>query len=380
MLSWWCRKNDSEAAMSQPLDSLPPRQRLRQLAKDKPESFAQLLQAWLHADSGAELGKNAVQAAVIFMALESDNAKQLLRLLEPADIKLLIKSEAATEDWDEARIEVLLDEFSRGLSGYHAAKRAAGKLAIRELVQEEFGEETSSLLAMNLDLSHPSSQIKKLEWLDAEVALQLIADEHPQVQAALLACLPVSQARELLSLFDTELAEELLLRLSSMRGLSPLAVAELDYLLEHKMSSIEGRIHRPFSGEQHVTHMLKGVPLDTESRLLAGISQYRPKSAERIQDALVDFEQIADLSNLELGRLLGWFGNDALGCLLEGLEPSERQRFIAALPYDRQQVLRARKAEASSPVNIAVVKKELVSMAKQMAAAGELVLGVERLA
>ncbi|MBD2859016.1 hypothetical protein IB286_08330 [Spongiibacter sp. KMU-158] len=370
------------------LDTAAPMARFRQLVQDKPERVALELHQWFQE---GVVGAKAMMAAALFMALDGSLAKPLLRYLEPVDIKLLIKLEAQANEYSDEDLARAALSFVAALMGSDKVKKPSNKLDIRALVNAEFGEEASQLLAMNLDLHHSSRQIDKLRWLDPEVVLQLIADEHPQVQAALLACLPVEQARALIPLFDSELAEELMLRLSAMSGLSPLAVAELDYLLEHKLERIEGHIHRAFSGEQRVTAMLKGMKPGTESQLLSGIQQYHPKTAERIQDALLDFDQIAKLPQMQLGRLLGWFGDEALSALLSSMKQPARGHFMAALPESRRGSVAAgidtgmavsnQTATAHEPrttlQDADSVKQELVGMAKKLAEAGELVLGVE---
>lgn len=364
--------------MIQHLDNTPPRQRLDAAVAEHPQSVAALLQQWLLAPCQGRLTDSPVHAAAVFLQLPRESAKALLRMLSPGDIKSLIKCERAALNWDDAQVEGAITRFLEQCDEAQQLSQAE-QSRLSGLVAEEFGDEAAQLLGLNLDLSHQSQQLQKLKWLDAEVVLQLIADEHPQVQAALLACLPVAQGRELLQLFDSEHSQELLLRLSAMTGLTPLAVEELDYLLGHKLSGIEARINRSFAGERRVADILKGMDERGEARLLAGIKRHNPDQAGHIQDLLVDFDQLLSLSDQELAVLLGWLGDRSLNLLLAGLGSRDAERLKMALPVERQRALQKLPADYASPRDLDRVKQELLDMAKQMAGAGELVLGLEKL-
>src|SRR5690606_7938042 len=104
-----------------------------------------------------------------------------------------------------------------------SAIRAVSGERIRGLLDEALGPDRGRLLGERLSALGADSHLSKLLWLDARSISRIIATEHPQIQAVLLACLSARQASEVLSGFAAKEQLDLLDRLTRLETISSLA-------------------------------------------------------------------------------------------------------------------------------------------------------------
>ena len=105
---------------------------------------------------------------------------------------------------------------------------------LRNVLIKALGEERAdNLLEEIFDSQETTTGIDTLNFVEPQLASELIRDEHPQIIATILVHLRREQAADILALFDDNLRNDIMLRIATFGGVQPLALAELTEVLNN---------------------------------------------------------------------------------------------------------------------------------------------------
>lgn len=353
---------------------------LQQLATEEPVRVAAVIDCWLHlgheeassGDSGPSLAV-ADQAAALLVALEKPVAARILRELSPAVIQRVAVAMAELEPPSAQELLAVLRRLFGDVARFSAIQASPAE-EVGGLLEEALGPEKARLLTDQLAVRGQSQQLSKLKWLDASLIAAMLQREHPQIQAALIACLESGQAGEVLLAFPPERRVDLLSRISALETLSSSALRELDWLIEDYLNKAGNAMGRALAGEAIAASVLNELDVGTEAELLSGLRRLRPSSAERVEDLMFGFDQLERLSDADLETLLNQLNPAMVKVALHGAPKSLVRRVTA---------LRAELAERGDgvvkPAEVRAARNEIVLVAKRMAAVGELILDARKL-
>ncbi|MDF5955320.1 hypothetical protein P4110_10345 [Pseudomonas aeruginosa] len=115
-------------------------------------------------------------------------------------------------------VEVVGDQTSLGVGadGY-----------IRKMLTQALGEDKANNLIDRILLGGSISGLDSLKWMEPRAVADAIRDEHPQIQAIVVAYLDPDQAAEVLSHLDHKVRPDIVLRVSSLNTVQPSALKEL---------------------------------------------------------------------------------------------------------------------------------------------------------
>ncbi|MDA1381119.1 hypothetical protein PCI56_17890 [Plesiomonas shigelloides subsp. oncorhynchi] len=141
------------------------------------------------------------------------------------------------------RFSALFTDF-RSESGITGASRgylertldkALGRSLARPLIDSIYGDTLRSSL-------------QRLQWLEPSKLVELIAGEHPQLQAVFLAYLEPDMASQLLSRLPPETHDDLLYRLANLDEIHPDMIDEVHVLLEKFLQQVGHRTSSQVDG------------------------------------------------------------------------------------------------------------------------------------
>jgi len=107
---------------------------------------------------------------------------------------------------------------------------------IRKMLTQALGEDKAGGLIDRILLGGNTSGLDSLKWMEPRAVADVIRYEHPQIQAIVVAYLDPDQAGEVLSHFDHKVRLDIVLRVSSLNTVQPAALKELNLILEKQFS------------------------------------------------------------------------------------------------------------------------------------------------
>ncbi|MFT5889617.1 MAG: flagellar motor switch protein FliG [Zhongshania sp.] len=317
------------------------------------------------------------QAAALLMSLDKADAAAVMRAMAPNDLHRLALAMKQMDAPGSLQFGEVLQRFHQDVLKFSGVLNSASE-GVQSLFTEALGEERAKLLGERSSFFQQSRHVTTLQWLDAATIAAIVRREHPQIQTVLIACLEAAQASEVLLEFDAPRRLDLLGRLAILKTLSQAALEELEWLLDMYFSGAGRSSGRRLGGEQKAADLLNQLDVVTESLLLNGLRTSRPEAAARIEDLMFGFEQLDKIASADLRLLLGQLSDEVIAAALAGSHSRQRECLVAVLD-DKQ--LRAVKALARNyrPVEMEMARTEIVTIAKHMAAVGEIILDARKI-
>ena len=333
------------------------------------------------ADKGAD-GKPAVslnkvdQAAILLMSLGESTAAEVLKHMGPKEVQRLGTAMAALTNVQQYEVEVVLNNFmdevrtqtglGMGSDGY-----------IRNMLVSALGEDKANGLIDRILLGGNTTGLDTLKWMDARSVADIIRNEHPQIQAIVLAYLDGDQSAQILSYFPEKVRLDVMMRVASLDTVQPTALQELNDILEKQFAGNAGSQTKDIGGYKTAAEIINNLDSSIGGELMESITEIDEDLGTQIQDLMFVFENLNDVDDKAIQALLREVSSDVLILALKGADEGLQEKIFANMSKRAAELLRD-DLEAKGPVKVSDVEtaqKEILTIARRMADAGEIQLG-----
>ena len=329
--------------------------------------------------SGAVDAEGADRAAVMVMLLGEEDAAKLLSGLSPAELQTLGSKMCTMGEIGAGTIAEAIASFAE--SAGEPRISAHGRIDnVRRLMTGALGEVKADSIMRRVAPPEESGRTRALElaqWLAPEVLIPLVADEHPQAIAVLLVQLDPAVAGEVLAGLPEELHTPVVHRVAKLGHVSPEAIAILEETLAAKIARTHGKMPLQMGGVREAAEIMNNAARSLEKRVMPAIGKLDKKLARELENEMFKFEHLFELDRQMMGQLLREIESDVLIDALKGIEEEQRENFFVAMSTRAADGLRdeidARGRIRRSDVDVA--QKEIVAIAKRLAAEGTIMLG-----
>lgn len=318
---------------------------------------------------------NVERAAVLVMSLGHDVAVQVLRHLGPRDIHRLSRAMTSLRQVRREELRAALDHF------FADAADATGlgvdsDTEVQRLLVDSLGEERAEVLFERVAMHGDTRGLETLKWLDARAIADFIGREHPQIQAVVVAYLEPAHAAEVMALLSPEQRLDIAMRLAALDAVQPAALEELNALVEQRFAASAALPGQSVAGRKAVASVLRHLQGAELDHLLSALHREDQELGSTIEELMFVFEDLGSLETIDLRKLLGEVAADRLAVALKGAGPELRQRLLAILP--RRQAERIRETLSASGreqmADVESAQREILMIARRMAAAGEILI------
>ncbi len=242
------------------------------------------------------------KAAILLMSLPTKAAAQVLGQLPPRYIEAISIQIAQTESVGGDEQEVVIAEFltSKASSLYATP---GGLERAKNLIKEALGRDSGDLIS-SLQQTIEAMPFGFVKKVDSQTLLQFIGEEHPQTIALLLSHVPSAYAADVLGGLDSAKQLEVIRRIASMGRSNPDAVAELEYGLELRLSSMVNQKQSNTGGVESVAEILNVCERSIERVIMESLGKDDPELSDDIRRLMFVFEDIAKLADRDIQALL----------------------------------------------------------------------------
>lgn len=211
---------------------------------------------------------------------------------------------------------------------------------------------------------------------DGRQLLNIISNEHPQTIAVILCYLQKEKAGQILSELPEELQIDVAYRIASMSNTSPVMIKEIEKILDSKLSSVVRADVTAAGGVETLVDILNQVDRSTEKNITEGLGKNNSLLAEKIKDSMFVFEDIINLNDVSIQRVLRDVDAKELALALKGCSEEVTQAIF------RNQSKRAATSlkediQFLGPVRLNDVEKaqqKIVSVIRRLDETGEIIL------
>lgn len=190
----------------------------------------------LPAGSPAAALSGAQKCAIMLLVLEEAQASEMLAGMTPAEVQQVGEAMLTVAEIDPLAIDHVLDEFL-ACTAQVAALDSQGR-QVRQRLGAALGTPRAETIIEKIGPPAAGRRFAVLDWVDAPALATLIADEHPQAIAVVLAHLPEERAAAVLDGLPEDLQPDVATRLATLNPVNIHDLAALESDLEAKLRGV----------------------------------------------------------------------------------------------------------------------------------------------
>jgi flagellar motor switch protein FliG len=320
------------------------------------------------------------KAAVLMMTLGEEKAAEMFEKLDEEEVEVVSAYMASIGMVTPEEVQSVLSEFSDLMDG-NQVPTLAGREAVRKFLIKTLGEKKASNILKEMHLGESlrgkKGTLLSVQAMDSGTVATLVAGEHPQVIALVIAHLEPERAGEVLNNLPPPVQMEVIQRISNLDRISPEMLDDLDDVLHEKMKGAGGGRVQKVGGVQSVVDMLNNVDRSLQSNILKEMETVNENLAEEIQALLFTFEDLILLDDRSMQVLLKEVKNDVLVTALKSVSP-ELEEGIYRNMSERQAAMIREDLDALGGVKLRDVERcqaDIVREAKRMEEEGRITIG-----
>jgi flagellar motor switch protein FliG len=316
------------------------------------------------------------KAAILLLTLGETDAAQVLRHMGPKEVQRVGVAMAQMRNVHREQVEEVMSEFV-DVIGDQTGVGIGSDGYIRKMLTQALGEDKANGLIDRILLGGNTSGLDSLKWMEPRAVADVIRYEHPQIQAIVVAYLDADQAGEVLSHFDHKVRLDIILRVSSLNTVQPAALKELNQILEKQFSGNANTSRTTLGGIKRAADIMNFLDSSIEGQLMDSIREVDEDLSTQIEDLMFVFNNLSDVDDRGIQALLREVSSDVLVLALKGSDDAIKEKIFKNMSKRAAELLRD-DLEAKGPVRVSDVEgaqKEILTIARRMAEAGEIVLG-----
>ena len=313
------------------------------------------------------------KAAALLISLGTETSSSILKalpqeLLESITVEITRMREVPPAVADTVQAE------AAGLANARRYVAEGGLDYARDMLTRALGQGTADEVIRRSRVVHQPFDFAR--DTDPAYLINFLQNEHPQTIALVLAHLEPQQTANLVSRLQPELRAEVARRMATMERTTPDVINELEELLRAKLASVLRRGSSAVGGVEYVVKVLNQVDRSTERTILDIMEEADPLVADAIKNKMFVFDNIADLDDRAIQRVLREVDSKDLALALRGCTERTKNRILSNMSTRSSQML-GEEMEIMGPVRVSAVdesQQRIVNSVRRLEELEEIVI------
>ncbi|MGL4506231.1 MAG: lateral flagellar motor switch protein FliGL [Aeromonas sobria] len=315
---------------------------------------------------------NLEKAAILLLSMGTEAAAKVMQKLSRDEVQRLISKMAALSGVSSMEAKWTLQQFFnqyREQSGIASASREY----LEQTLDLALGQRLSRSLLDSLYGDVMSQDIQRLQWVPADVLARFFRNEHPQMQAVLLAFLPPQTASAVLDALPGSVHDDLLVRVASLSSVSEHVLGELRLTLDRCLAYVADQSGAKVNGVRQVADILNRYQGDKE-QMLSLLREHDGDMALEIEKNMFDFMALRRQSDDTLQRLVQELPSELLALALKNTETTFRKVILGAMPKRMAQALddQIQNQGSVSLRKVEQAREEVMQLVRELVEQGEI--------
>ena len=333
------------------------------------------------AGSGAKPGMTgASRAAKLLLALGPQQAGNILRELDIADIEKLVNEMAQIKKLSAEEKNEILAQFNKTLEEFDPSLRGGPDKA-REILTSALGSDKARDILSKMDRQDLIKDFEFLEQIDPHLLATALAAEHPQVAAVALSCIKPKVAAMVMKQFEPEFRSQTAIRIARTSRTHPEAVQRVARVLREKFEKRTDEMYSETGGAEALANILNHMDRQTEEGLLGKLDKEAPDVFENVKGLLYTFEELLNLETREMRLLLSNVNDDFIvAASLRGAGDDLRRHFFNSLSQNRAADV-LEEMDHRGPISVREINEArtyILNIARKLDEEGTIVIKKER--
>jgi flagellar motor switch protein FliG len=315
------------------------------------------------------------KAAVLLVSLGPEIASKIFKHLREDEIEQLTLEIANVRKIEFEQREVVLEEFHQIVMAQEFIAQGGIEYA-KDVLEKALGPQKAVDIINRLTASLQVRPFDFARKADPNQILNFIQNEHPQTIALVLSYLDPQQSAMILSALPQDRQADIARRIATMDRTSPEVINQVERVLESKLSQMSLHDFSAGGGVDAIVQILNGVDRSTEKTILESLELQDPELAEEIKKRMFVFEDIVNLDNRAIQRVIRDVETSDLALALK-VASEEVQEVIFRNMSKRMAETFKQDMEFMGPVRLRDVEEaqqRIVGIIRRLEESGEIVI------
>jgi flagellar motor switch protein FliG len=315
------------------------------------------------------------KAAILLITLGPEVSAQIFKHLRDDEIEQLTLEIANVRKVDSHDRENILSEFHQICLAQEYISQGGISYA-KEILEKALGEEKALDVINRLTATlqvRPFDFARKAE--PAQI-LNFIQNENSQTIALVLSYLQSEQSSQILSSLPQEKQADVARRIALMDSTSPEVISQVERVLEQKLSATVTQDYTNAGGIDSIVQILNGVDRGTERTILDALEIQDPELAEEIKKRMFVFEDIVNIDNRSIQRIIRDIENADLQLALKVASEEVREAIFRNMSKRMAESFKE-EMEFMGPVRLRDVEEaqtRIVATIRRLEESGEIII------
>jgi flagellar motor switch protein FliG len=315
------------------------------------------------------------KAAILLITLGPEVSAQVFKHLRDDEIEQLTLEIANVRKVDGSDKETILSEFHQICVAQEYISQG-GITYAKEILEKALG---SSRALDILNRLTATLQVRPFDFARKAEPMQIlnfIQNENSQTIALVLSYLQPDQSSAVLSSLPQEKQADVARRIALMDSTSPEVIAQVERVLEQKLSATVTQDYTNAGGIEAIVQILNGVDRGTERTILDSLEIQDPELAEEIKKRMFVFEDIVNLDNRSIQRIIRDIENADLQLALKVASEEVREAIFRNMSKRMSETFKE-EMEYMGPVRLRDVEEaqtRIVATIRRLEEAGEIII------
>ncbi|MDF2813916.1 MAG: fliG [Paenibacillus sp.] len=315
------------------------------------------------------------KAAILLISLGPEVSAQIFKHLREEEIEHLTLEIANVRKVDASEKERILAEFHQICLAQEYISQGGISYA-KEILEKALGSGKAMDIINRLTATLQVRPFDFARKADPGQILNFIQNENSQTIALILSYLQSEQASIILSSLPQEKQAEVAKRIALMDSTSPEVITQVERVLEQKLSSTVTQDYTSAGGIEAIVQILNGVDRGTERTILDSLEIQDPELAEEIKKRMFVFEDIVNIDNRSIQRIIRDIENSDLQLALKVASEEVREMIFRNMSRRMAETFRE-EMEYMGPVRLRDVEEaqtRIVATIRRLEEAGEVII------
>jgi flagellar motor switch protein FliG len=319
------------------------------------------------------------KVATVLVALGPEISSQILTHFDETEVEQIALDISTMRRMEPTAVNDVVEEFYQ-LAKANEYLATGGLQYTREVLEKAFGADKADeiitrLTAMMEQVSMPFDAFRQAD--PAQVA-NLIQGEHPQTISLILAYLRPEQAAVVISNLPEDLQIEVSTRMATMERAGLEVVKEVEAVLYDKFSAVlyNNEKHTSVGGVKALAEVLNRVDRSTERNIVENLERLDPELAESVKKLMFVFDDIVQLDDRAIQRVLREVESKDLALALKGATEEVKERIFRNMSERAGRMLRD-DIDTMGPVrlkDVEEVQQKIVNVVRRLEETGEIII------
>ncbi|GIP33065.1 flagellar motor switch protein FliG [Paenibacillus sp. J2TS4] len=309
------------------------------------------------------------------ISLGPEVSAQIFKHLREEEIEQLTLEIANVRKVDALDKEAILAEFHQICLAQEYISQGGISYA-KEILEKALGSQKAVEVINRLTATLQVRPFDFARKADPAQILNFIQNENSQTIALVLSYLQPEQASIILSSLSQEKQAEVAKRIALMDSTSPEVITQVEKVLEQKLSATVTQDYTSAGGIESIVQILNGVDRGTERTILDSLEIQDPELAEEIKKRMFVFEDIVNLDNRSIQRIIRDIENTDLQLALKVASEEVRESIFSNMSKRMSDTFKE-EMEYMGPVRLRDVEEaqtRIVATIRRLEESGEIII------